>query len=67
MKLYAENKWPYVGIMHETYVCKKGNFESIYGDFPPFGFGMSENVSTAERDIHTDRDHRSRTVDDWEN
>jgi Domain of unknown function (DUF4188) len=28
-----------VGIWHETYIVKRGNYENIYNNMPPFGFG----------------------------
>lgn len=28
-----------VGIWHEAYLVKDGNYEGIYGDMPPFGLG----------------------------
>lgn len=36
---YHANKYPYMGIMHETYYAPKGCWETIYDDFPPWGLG----------------------------
>ena len=30
-----------VGIWHETYLVKKGNYEFIYNNMPPFGLGKA--------------------------
>jgi hypothetical protein len=39
MKTYNAGKFPYFGIMHETFYAKKDSFETIYDNFPPFGMG----------------------------
>ncbi|KAL8952517.1 MAG: hypothetical protein Q9222_001585 [Ikaeria aurantiellina] len=36
---YNANKYPYMGIMHETYYSPKGCWETIYDDFTPWGLG----------------------------
>lgn len=36
---YAK-KYPHIAIGHETYVVPKGNWETIYHNFRPFGLGM---------------------------
>lgn len=36
---YRKNKFPYMGIMHETYYSPKGSWETIYDNVPPLGFG----------------------------
>lgn len=41
MKGYIEGKYPYAGIMHETYYSSKGNWETIYGNTPAWGLGKS--------------------------
>ncbi|MGP1909387.1 DUF4188 domain-containing protein [Metabacillus sp. JX24] len=39
---------PSVGIYHETYEVKAGNYESIYGNMPPYGLGKALNVIPVE-------------------
>ncbi|KAL8769776.1 MAG: hypothetical protein Q9209_004392 [Squamulea sp. 1 TL-2023] len=41
---YHANKYPYMGIMHETFYSPKGCWETIYGDFPAWGFGNAQTV-----------------------
>ncbi|MBY8888829.1 DUF4188 domain-containing protein [Streptomyces sp. PTM05] len=41
---YARKKALHVGIWHETYVVPAGNYESIYGDMPPYGLGAATGV-----------------------
>jgi hypothetical protein len=36
---WLAKKYPYLGIMHETYYAPKKNWETIYHDFQPFGMG----------------------------
>ncbi|CAI6330941.1 unnamed protein product [Periconia digitata] len=36
---YVANKFPNLGIMHETYCAPEGSWENIYYSWPPFGFG----------------------------
>lgn len=36
---YLAKKYPYLGIMHETFYTPNGNWETIYHDFQPFGMG----------------------------
>ena len=38
---YMTKKFPYMGIMHETYHSPKGSWETIYDNMPPLGFGES--------------------------
>ena len=38
---YLAKKFPYMGIMHETYHSPKGSWETIYDNVPPLGFGES--------------------------
>ena len=38
---YLAKKFPYMGIMHETYHSPKGSWETIYDNMPPTGFGES--------------------------
>ena len=38
---YLAKKFPYMGIMHETYHSPKGSWETIYDNMPPIGFGES--------------------------
>ncbi|KAL8709197.1 MAG: hypothetical protein Q9220_006077 [cf. Caloplaca sp. 1 TL-2023] len=39
---YNANKYPYMGIMHETYYSPKGCWETIYDDFTPWGLGNAK-------------------------
>ena len=39
---YLTNKFPYMGIMHETYHSPKGSWETIYDNIPPLGLGESK-------------------------
>ncbi|WP_101384818.1 MULTISPECIES: DUF4188 domain-containing protein [Kitasatospora] len=34
----------HVGIWHETYLVPAGNYESIYGDMPPYGLAAATGV-----------------------
>ncbi|KMJ56914.1 transcriptional regulator [Bacillus sp. LL01] len=34
-----------VGIYHETYLVKKGQYESVYGNMPKFGLGKAFGIS----------------------
>ena len=36
---YNANKYPHIGIMHETFYAPKGCWETIYSNFPPWGLG----------------------------
>ncbi|KAF1951251.1 hypothetical protein CC80DRAFT_597624 [Byssothecium circinans] len=36
-----DDAYKYVGIMHETYFARKGSFESIHYNFPPFGISAT--------------------------
>ena len=36
---YLAKKFPYMGIMHETYHSPNGSWETIYDNMPPTGFG----------------------------
>ncbi|MFC8719870.1 DUF4188 domain-containing protein [Kitasatospora sp. NPDC057198] len=46
----------HVGIWHETYVVPAGNYESIYGDMPPYGLAAATGVLPVERRGRTARD-----------
>ncbi len=37
---YNAKKYPYKGVMHETFYAPKGCWETIYDDFPPQGLGQ---------------------------
>ena len=37
-----------VGIWHETYVVKPGNYETVYSGMPPFGLGSVGRLVAAE-------------------
>lgn len=41
---YLAKKFPYMGIMHETYHSPKGSWETIYDNMPPTGFGKAKYV-----------------------
>jgi len=53
-----------VGIWHETYVVKPGNYEAIYNGMPPFGLGRVGRLVAASgnRDSARDRMKTSETV-----
>ena len=36
---WEQGKYPYVGIMHETYHAPRGHYESIYANFRRWGQG----------------------------
>ena len=36
---YNKKRFPYMGIMHETYHSPKGSWETIYDNTPPLGLG----------------------------
>jgi hypothetical protein len=36
---WLASAYPYLGIMHETFLVPKGNWETIYHNFQPFGMG----------------------------
>ena len=36
---YLKKKFPYMGVMHETYHSPKGSWETIYDNMPPNGLG----------------------------
>ena len=38
---YLAKRYPYMGIMHETYHSPKGSWETIYDNVPPLGLGKS--------------------------
>lgn len=42
---YNAKKYPYMGIMHETFYAPKGGWETVYDDFPPWGLGSSTAVT----------------------
>jgi hypothetical protein len=37
-----------VGIWHETYVIKPGQYENIYNNMPPFGLGLAAPLTPAK-------------------
>ena len=37
---YNARKYPYMGIMHETFHAPKGCWETLYEDFPRWGLGV---------------------------
>ncbi|PYZ96346.1 transcriptional regulator [Alteribacter lacisalsi] len=42
-----------VGIYHETYVVPKGNYESIYGNMPPFGLSRALGSQPVSHTLET--------------
>ncbi len=44
-----------VGIWHETYLSKKGNYECVYTNMPRFGLGKAGNFIPAIDQHHTAR------------
>ncbi|WP_035853180.1 DUF4188 domain-containing protein [Kitasatospora azatica] len=51
----------HVGIWHETYVVPPGNYESIYGDMPPYGLAAATGVLPVERRGATARERMDRS------
>ncbi|KAF2798009.1 hypothetical protein K505DRAFT_322174 [Melanomma pulvis-pyrius CBS 109.77] len=47
---HEAGKYPYAGILHETYYAPKGNWEPIYVDMPPWGLGTAKFMSEKEGD-----------------
>lgn len=43
---FLAKKYPYLGIAHETYFASKGNWETIYHSFQPFGMGEANICTT---------------------
>jgi hypothetical protein len=39
-----DNKFPYIGIMHELYFARADATETLYDRFPPFGLGRFNRV-----------------------
>ena len=39
---YIAKKFPYMGVMHETYHSPKGSWETVYDNVPPLGLGESK-------------------------
>lgn len=44
-----------VGIWHETYLSKKGDYECVYTNMPRFGLGKASNLIPAESKHHSAR------------
>jgi hypothetical protein len=38
-KNWIAGKYPYVGVMHETYHAPKGHHEELYGNYRRWGLG----------------------------
>ncbi|KAH7374308.1 hypothetical protein BKA66DRAFT_468226 [Pyrenochaeta sp. MPI-SDFR-AT-0127] len=38
----AMEKFPYIGVMHETYEVPKGNWENVFHNFRPFGISNAQ-------------------------
>ncbi len=36
-----------VGIFHETYLVKAGEYETVYANMPPFGLGLAGTIGPA--------------------
>ncbi len=49
-----------VGIWHETYVVKKGSFESIYNNMPKFGLAKAMNCVPATGNYKSAKDRLNR-------
>ena len=37
-----------VGIWHETYLVRAGEYENIYGNMPPYGLGLAGELKEAK-------------------
>jgi hypothetical protein len=44
----GDNKFPYIGIMHELYYARKDSTETLYNNFPPFGLGSTKIIVDGE-------------------
>jgi hypothetical protein len=44
-----------VGIWHETYLVKAGQYETVYGNMPPFGLGRFIGTENSENKYQTAR------------
>ncbi|TVY12661.1 Monooxygenase [Lachnellula arida] len=53
---YTAGKYPYVGVMHELYHAPKGSYETIYGNFRPWGLGATKVIVGEEEGRLTFKD-----------
>lgn len=44
-----------VGLWHETYISKKGNYECVYTNMPRFGLAKAANTIPAKGEYHSAR------------
>lgn len=44
-----------VGIWHETYLVRAGNYETVYNNMPPFGLGAAARLEPAEGSLASAR------------
>ena len=54
------NKGEAVGIFHETYCVTNGNYETVYGNMPPFGLGKVAGLVPAPGARNKARDRMNR-------
>lgn len=50
-----------VGIWHETYLVRAGEYEAIYGNMPPFGLGQAGDLVPANGSARTARGRLGKT------
>ena len=50
-----------VGIWHETYLVKQGQYEAIYGDMPKMGLGVAGSLIPATGNAKTAQGRRGQT------
>jgi hypothetical protein len=50
-----------VGIWHETYLVKQGQYEAVYGDMPPMGLGVAGKLIPATGKAKTAQGRRGQT------
>ena len=51
-----------MGIWHETYLVRAGDYESVYVNMPPFGLGDATTLVPATGERETASDRLGRTI-----
>ncbi|KAF2871122.1 hypothetical protein BDV95DRAFT_637663 [Massariosphaeria phaeospora] len=59
---YIGNKYPYIGIMHETFKAPEGCWETIYLNMPPWGLGKSKPLGKDKGDATEDENILQRVL-----
>ena len=57
------NESPNLGIWHETYILKPGQYEAIYTNCPAFGLGAAGGLVPANGTLSTSRGRVGSTVE----